>query len=196
MTSLAQGNTVFWNSIFLHIIDVMDDIAILATNSTNILVAFANKSFEIFIKGCWIGFKRYTAKPHITVLPSFRVRTLLGMFHTTINFLSARINCKFLTTIWAFARLLSPHPSSCFTSRSSTITARAGTKITNFVPIWRNKIFFSTKPTNFSNFNNTSINGCVPLDSRYCCSGNTGQTGRIRNKITDLCICLNNSIIS
>ncbi|MEM5769851.1 MAG: hypothetical protein AAGU32_16415 [Bacillota bacterium] len=63
MTNFAKRNAIFWSGIFLHVINVMDMIAILETNCACVFISLANQLFEAAIESYRIWLKGFTSLP-------------------------------------------------------------------------------------------------------------------------------------
>lgn len=63
MTRMAESYAILWRGIHFHIVDVVNMIAILATNFARIVIASANHALEYIVECGGVWCKRNTAKP-------------------------------------------------------------------------------------------------------------------------------------
>lgn len=99
MTTTAQGYTVFWNSIVLYIVYVMDVISPFTTYCACVVVAFSNNVLELAVKCLWIlpvsasplrrlftnGIRFVTSKRTIFIRVSSGTRITTNKFFTAIR---------------------------------------------------------------------------------------------------------------
>ena len=63
MTGTTKSNAILRSCIVFHIVNMMNALAVLATNCASVVVSFANHALEGDIERGWIWLKRNSAQP-------------------------------------------------------------------------------------------------------------------------------------
>ena len=129
MATATKSYAIFRNGIVFHVVNVMNVISKLSTNSACVIVAIADKFLKLFVEGRRVWFKGSSAIPHwVIFFYGNRVKTSLrAIFTTSVNL--ALFQFKFFTATYAnklaslFSIFVMAFPPTKFVSCTSVPSA-------------------------------------------------------------------------